>query len=379
MKKQKEELKVKGKIRDIFPGGNTCEGFYSYYDYILEQEDAASIVCLKGGPGTGKSSFMKEIAAHFIDMGEDVDLFWCSSDPDSLDGVLLKERKVALLDGTAPHVVDPKSPGAVDTIIHLGEFWDGGVLKQYKNNIMQSNNKIGKWFDLAYNNLKAAAALRRSINDLYSDMMLPGELYMEAAMIVNREFSKYPVTLAEAKRKKYFASAITPKGIVSHLDSITSGFGKIYYFMAPVGFDNSRIMKVISENAVHRGFAVEEYYCPMNPENGLEHLLIPELDIAFVTLDDYHDIEGDRCRCGGDVNMLELRDFIDWSKMEPYMDTVGFCERESEALIEKAVGFLKEAKAEHDRLEGYYIPNMKFDKIEALRNETISKILENVI
>lgn len=25
----------KGRIRHMFPGGNTSEGFYSYYDYVL--------------------------------------------------------------------------------------------------------------------------------------------------------------------------------------------------------------------------------------------------------------------------------------------------------------------------------------------------------
>ncbi|MDK2893930.1 MAG: hypothetical protein PWQ98_55, partial [Moorella sp. (in: firmicutes)] len=24
-----------GKLRRVFPGGNTCEGFYSFYDYII--------------------------------------------------------------------------------------------------------------------------------------------------------------------------------------------------------------------------------------------------------------------------------------------------------------------------------------------------------
>jgi hypothetical protein len=27
--------------------------------------------------------------------------------------------------GTTLHIVDPKNPGAVDTIVHLGDFWDG--------------------------------------------------------------------------------------------------------------------------------------------------------------------------------------------------------------------------------------------------------------
>ena len=59
----------------------------------------------------------------FAEQGEDVDFLWCSSDPDSLGRIVLKKRRIALLDGTAPHVVDPQNPGAVDEILNLGEYW----------------------------------------------------------------------------------------------------------------------------------------------------------------------------------------------------------------------------------------------------------------
>ena len=58
---------MKGKIRKIFPGANTSNGFYSYFDYIIPK-DVKRIFCLKGGPGVGKSSLMKKIAREFADM-----------------------------------------------------------------------------------------------------------------------------------------------------------------------------------------------------------------------------------------------------------------------------------------------------------------------
>ena len=93
----------KGKIRHMFPGGNTSQGFFSYYDYILGQEEASRIICIKGGPGVGKSTFMKQIGAEMVDKGYDVEFMHCSSDNNSLDGIVIPAIKVALLDGTAPH------------------------------------------------------------------------------------------------------------------------------------------------------------------------------------------------------------------------------------------------------------------------------------
>lgn len=39
----------------------------------MEQREAKKIFCLKGGPGTGKSTLMKNIGRYFSDKGENVD------------------------------------------------------------------------------------------------------------------------------------------------------------------------------------------------------------------------------------------------------------------------------------------------------------------
>jgi len=109
----------KGRVRHMFAGGNTSKGFFSYYDYVLPQEKAERIFILKGGPGVGKSTFMKKIAEGLCSEGCDMEYMHCSSDPGSLDGVVFPKKGVAIIDGTAPHIVDPKNPGAVDEIIHL--------------------------------------------------------------------------------------------------------------------------------------------------------------------------------------------------------------------------------------------------------------------
>jgi hypothetical protein len=48
----------------------------------------------------------------------DIELHWCSSDNDSADAVTIPAIGVTLIDGTAPHIVDPRNPGAVDEIIN---------------------------------------------------------------------------------------------------------------------------------------------------------------------------------------------------------------------------------------------------------------------
>lgn len=142
-----------------FLGGNTGKGFYSHFNYIISQKDATRIICLKGGPGTGKSSLMKKIGKHYIDRGYDVEFHHCSSDSDSLDGVLIKELKVAMLDGTSPHMIDPITPGAVDDIVNMGICLKEENFKNIKFNILAVNEEIGNSFRRAYRFFAAAKSI----------------------------------------------------------------------------------------------------------------------------------------------------------------------------------------------------------------------------
>ena len=45
---------------------------------------------------------MKEIAQCFLDRDYDIEYHWCSSDPESLDGIVIGSHQAAVLDGTAP-------------------------------------------------------------------------------------------------------------------------------------------------------------------------------------------------------------------------------------------------------------------------------------
>lgn len=90
-----------------FLGANSPSGFYSLYDHLLPPERANRFYILKGGPGCGKSTLMRQVARRAEEAGETVEYTLCSGDPDSLDAILLPRLGVAIVDGTAPHVVVP--------------------------------------------------------------------------------------------------------------------------------------------------------------------------------------------------------------------------------------------------------------------------------
>lgn len=108
-------------IKKVFPGGNTSQGFYSFYDYMLGP-DAQKLFILKGGPGVGKSTFIKEVAETMLAKGYDLEFHYCSSDNDSLDGVVIPKLQIGVIDGTAPHLESSLTKSSIKcghAILHL--------------------------------------------------------------------------------------------------------------------------------------------------------------------------------------------------------------------------------------------------------------------
>ena len=108
-----------------FAGANTVNGFVSYYGQIFGEIERTYII--KGGSGTGKSRLMKEIADAAESKGREVEYFYCSFYPSSVDGIIV-DGSLAVIDGTAPHVYEPSLPGVKENLIDLGAFWDEKIL-----------------------------------------------------------------------------------------------------------------------------------------------------------------------------------------------------------------------------------------------------------
>ena len=250
----------KGSEKHFFLGGNTPKGFYSYYDYLLPQESARKIYCIKGGPGTGKSTLMKKVAEAALKKGADVEIAHCSSDPDSLDGVIIKPANVALVDGTSPHIVDPKTPGAVDIILNMGVCWDEDALRRHKEGIIRTNERIKEQFSRAYVYLASAHHLHNDIERISRDSIKNNVHSAFEENILYREFAEIPITDVKGRVRKLFASGITPKGIMDYSNTVLEGY-KVYTLKGYVGDTLQRICDI----AVNRGFNAETYYCPFLP------------------------------------------------------------------------------------------------------------------
>ena len=148
-----------------FLGANSPTGFYSLYSELLPPETASVIYILKGGPGCGKSTLMRQVAQQAAQAGETVEYILCSADPDSLDAVVLPRLGAALvdIDATAPHVVEPKYPGAVEQYVNLGDCYDRAGLRAIRGEILTCMDGYKEHYQRAYRCLDAAAEIQTDV------------------------------------------------------------------------------------------------------------------------------------------------------------------------------------------------------------------------
>lgn len=139
-----------------FLGANTPEGFISLFDELYDPAEDWRAYIIKGGPGTGKSRLMRRVADELEQAGYTAQRVLCSSDPDSLDGVIFPQIRACIADGTSPHVIEPRFPGAVEELVNLGDYWDAEQLRVHAEGIRAAALKNSAYHQRCIGFLSAA-------------------------------------------------------------------------------------------------------------------------------------------------------------------------------------------------------------------------------
>lgn len=319
-----------------FAGGNTSNGFCTRFDHILPKEQQKRMFYIKGGPGVGKSSMMKAVGKAAENAGLRVEYFYCSSDPDSLDGVALPEKGAAMMDGTSPHVYDPVIPGARDTLISLGDFLDEKSLRASREELQETQRLISARFARCYQYLAAAAQVRKAA--------CTGEEKPAAMRALLKEWTDVlPLRGGEGRCRQLFGEAFTPSGLVRRTEFPKET--RRLEIRCPLGCHPDGLMKRLGDTAAARGLDRIELLDPLEPEH-VQQLYLPEHDLLF------------GCAPENDPGALPPeRLFALTAREEERFDQNAY-----ELLCQRAVEQLAAAKALHDRLEAPYIHCMDFLK-----------------
>jgi Cdc6-like AAA superfamily ATPase len=358
---------VAGKIKNYFAGGNTARGFHNLYESNLHGLDRLFI--LKGGPGTGKSSLMKKVGNEWAEKGFDIEFLHCSSDNNSIDGVLVRTLGVGIVDGTAPHVIEPKAPGAVEEYINLGEAWDRKALTHHKAAIQKITAQISESFQKAYATFKEALEIHEDWEKIYINSMDFKKANQLTQKLIDTFFGKMKLNKKSDVRHRFLGAA-TPKGAVDFVPNLTEDISKRYFIKGRPGSGKSTLLKKLAAAAEERGVDAEIYHCGFDPHS-LDMVIFRELGIAIFDSTAPHEYFPSR---DGDeiIDMYEI--LITPGTDDIYGDIIERISTKYKNKMTEATSYLARAKTLHDDLEAIYISAMDFSVV----NEIQERISEEI-
>ena len=340
-----------------FLGANAPGGFYSLYSQLMDPASAHRIYILKGGPGCGKSTLMRRVAAMAREVGQPTELILCSGDPDSLDAVILPDQKTAIVDGTSPHVVEPKYPGLVEQYVNMGRCYDSRGLQAVREGILSSMTGYKDCYQSAYRCLRAAAEITEDARAILHTPQLEEKLAKRAQGILSREVPRRRDT-PPGQVKQRFLGAVTHKGVLCLYSTALAQCSRVYEVADHTSLSHLLLTHLLT-GAVEQGFDTVACPDPMAPDR-LAHLLIPELGLAFLSSG------GTRAIPGKAYRRIRLSASMDKDLLRRSRGRLRFAEKVSSALVEEAVVSLTQAKAMHDELEALYNPYVDFQQVEQM-------------
>ena len=353
----------------FFAAANSGNGFQNFYHQVFSGEQLERRYLIKGGPGTGKSTFMRYLAKLATDEGIEVERYLCSSDPDSLDALVLAGR-FAVMDATSPHCVDTELAGARDELLDLGAFWSSDGLRRRFEDIKQLSKKKKESYSTAYRFLNAAMTLddcARAIGERYVD-------WDKMRKTVHRIAKKIPDG-DRYELKIGICDSIGMRGRV-RLDTYERLANEIYfiedYFHAGAAF-----LSLLIEEAREKRNSIRVSYAPLNPAYP-DAVLFEKEGVTFVLCD------GENAKNGSII--IKMKRFVDFDIQKEKKDDIKRAKVEyrnarriSEGLICSATEALSFAGEYHFELEKIYKDQMDFVEQNRFCERTAKKIIWDLL
>ncbi|OME02573.1 hypothetical protein BSK54_09925 [Paenibacillus odorifer] len=361
-----------GTILNFFAGGNTAHGFSNLYESSLQ--GLTRLFVLKGGPGTGKTRIIREIGDLLAQQGYEIWLIHTASDNDSLDGVVIPELKVGIIDGTAPRVIKPELPEEAIVHVNLEQAVDTLQLSQRCVEIDSLVDQYTEEHELAYSGFAEALRIHDEWEAIYIATMnfqAADELTQEYIQLLYGDQNFEKVSRVDHR----FLGAATPKGAVDFVPNLTAGL-KRYLVKGRAGSGKSTLLKKLAAEGIKRGVNVEIYHCGFDP-NSLDMIIVRELGFAIFDSTAPHEYFPDRAT---DEIVDMYSRCIQPGTDEAFAETIAGIKERYSSTMKQSIQHLTAAKVFLDELKTIYAAATDFghiDQIKSQIHQEISGIVES--
>jgi hypothetical protein len=282
-----------------------------------------------------------------------------------LDGILIPEKAIALVDGTSPHVIEPSYPGVLGHYVNLGKFYDRKALRGSGEELVRLTKVYKSCYARAYQCIRAAREIRRKGEQVFLTATAIAKAEKRADGILSRELRKKAAGRGREIRR--FLGGITCEGELSLYETVHRQCKRVYELQESCGLAPVMLGR-IREGALAAGYDL--VICPSveDPEK-LAHVLVPELSLAFVTTVSGGALEKRPYR------RVRMDSIADRELLKEHRSKLRFANRMADELIRDGIRELRSAKNLHDEMEALYHPHVDFKGVDKLTGEITREIL----
>lgn len=343
----------------FFLGSNTPTGFVGTTDSLYDT-NGWRVYILKGGAGTGKSTLLKRVYERSTVSGEEAEVFCCSSDPDSLDAVRFPGRRIFLIDGTFPHCLEPQYWGAVEQILPLSLCMKEERMRENASQIISLINEKQLLNRRCRGYLRAASSLLAESRRIQTENLEASKVNRFAKRLAITEWRSGTFHSPPIHSEQRFLSAFTPEGWFTFYDTLQALCPRIYAIEDEQGAVAALLLSELQKIALSDGIRCIACPCPLFPSESPEHLLLPDLGLAFTTSNSFHKADFPVFR------RIHASRFLDTEQFRRRREWLSFHRRAALELLHEATSLCAQAKTTHEKLEEYSAAAMDWERYETL-------------
>ncbi|OOB77395.1 MAG: hypothetical protein BEN19_02050 [Epulopiscium sp. Nuni2H_MBin003] len=354
-----------GNIKHVFASSNTHLGIYQIFNFGCLKNTKFYI--LKGGPGTGKTVFLKKLGTELVDSGQNVTYYHNTINPDFLDAVYVPNLNVMFISYNL--VINKDIPTTLfATIIDLDEFLDEHKILPHKDAIINSYNIVDRCLTHARFYLESANAIYR--NYLFTTepcIKQDAKLKYENALF--KTLSGIVSDVNKIGTAQYFYGyAVTGDGLVDNLHTIIGKSKNIYLVKETLVCSSKQLMKRICDLFIYRGYDIECYVSPFDNEK-IEDIIVKDLSLAITISNLVRKPK---------VFPTDIYDFIHCVDDETF-DIISLpVEKDFKlfnSLLDKAYLYISNANKNLENIRIYYNAAMDLSNIDQIYETTLKEIL----
>ncbi|MFC5529530.1 nucleoside-triphosphatase [Cohnella yongneupensis] len=357
------------KSSHYFARGNTAHGAHFLYKSAFDGLN--KIFVLTGPQGTGKSTVIRSLADSLLDKSQHVQCFHSPLRPDELDGIILTEWKVGIIDGRVCEGISDNEAGDID-FIHFGEALDNSlILPEHSRTIEDLRSKLISAYSRAYETFLTALRIHDEWEKYFIESMDFVKADQIAQDLIQELYTGHESNTPTVGRHLFFGAA-TPKGAFDFIQSLTAQLKRRIFIKGRPGSGKSTLLKKLAAAAEKKGIEVQVFHCGFDP-NSLDMLIFPKLRTAIFDSTAPHEYFPDR---DGDETLDMYTLAMTPGTDEAYAAEIAAIKERYSTKMKEATALLAEAEAIDSQIKAYYVAATNFSIVEELQLQLQSELNE---